>query len=106
METIVSAKEMSATLESALPLLAGKISGLGTAMLSNKLPTPSQVLNIVSERSKEDIGKIRNFLENQKILSFSETFGIEEFMGDLIMLVMVAFAGKSQSRVKFVSNQK
>jgi hypothetical protein len=96
-ETIVSAKEMGATLENALPILAGKISGIGTALLSNKLPTPKEALGILSNRSKEDIGKIRTFLENQKVLNFSSHSDkkLEEIMGDLILIIAVSFLGKN-----------
>lgn len=96
-ETIVSAKEMSATLESILPMLAGKVSGLGTALLSNKLPTPKETLEIISSRSKEDIDKIRNFLENQKVLNFSDSSNIkiEEIIGDITLMVLVSLMGKN-----------
>lgn len=93
-ETIVSAKEMSTTLESVLPMLAGKISGLGTSLVSNKLPTPSETLTIIRDRSKEDIGKIRNFLE--KSISFAESSqeNLVEILGDFTLLVLVSLMGK------------
>jgi hypothetical protein len=96
-ETIVSAKELSATLESALPILAGKITGIGTSMLSNKLPTPREALNIITSRSKEDIEKIKNLLTRSTQENFSEFSSEEkmaEFLGDFSLIVLLSLKGK------------
>ena len=94
-ETIVSAKEMSTTLENVLPMLAGKVSGLSTSLISNRLPTPKETLSLLQERSKEDIGKIRNFLE-KSALSFAEgsQVKLEEIVGDFVLLTLLSLRGK------------
>lgn len=95
-ETIISAKEMSVTMGSALPILAGKISGLGTALISNKLPTPKEALDIISSRSKKDIELIRNLLEGKGVLNFSGTYEetLGEILGDITLLIIISMMGK------------
>lgn len=96
-ETIVSAKELSATLESALPILAGKISGIGTSILSNRLPTPKEALNIITSRSREDVAKVRSFLTRGAQVNFTEFSSEEklaEFLGDFALVVLVSLKGK------------
>lgn len=97
-ETIVSAKEMSATLESALPILAGKISGIGTSMISNKLPTPREALNIIVSRSREDVNKVRGLLvksTQENFSEFSEEEKMAEFLGDFALIVLLSLKGKT-----------
>lgn len=97
-ETFVSAKEMSASLEAALPVLAGKFSGLSTSLLANKLPTMKEVVSMVSERSERDINTVRQFLKKSATTNFSEVGRkLEEVIGDITLLTLLPLMGKIKS---------
>lgn len=88
MEGFLEAKKIESTLNTVLPVLAGKVSGLGTAVATSKLPKPSTLLSMVVERSKEDIEKVRRVI-NPNQLGFSEgsppPIGI---LGDLTLIAL------------------
>lgn len=97
-ETFISAKEMSASLETALPILAGKFSGLGTALLASKAPSIREITTLIADRSDKDIGKIRQFLTNPLSRNFSEPGeGVEEIVGDIVLLSLMVVMGKMKS---------
>jgi hypothetical protein len=91
-ELMLSAKEVSTIVETALPVLAGKISGIGTSMLASRLPTPRELLTMVQERSKDDMGKVQAFL--RPYTSFAEMDDIAEVLGDVTLMVLVGLKGK------------
>lgn len=91
-EVFLSAKEVSTVVETALPVLAGKVSGIGTAMLANRLPTPKELLTIVQERSVVDIGKVQSFL--RPYVSFTEMEDVAEVLGDFTILALLGVKGK------------
>lgn len=91
-ELFISAKEVSTIVETALPVLAGKISGIGTSMLANKLPTPKEILSIVQERSAADTNRLLAFL--RPYTNFAEIGEVAEVLGDLTILALVGVKGK------------
>lgn len=96
-EMFISAKEVSTIVETAMPVLAGKFSGIATSLLANKLPTPSELVSIVKERSKEDMARVQFFL--RPYVSFSEgprgnMAEVAQILGDMVLLVLLGVKGK------------
>ena len=99
-EAFISAKEVSTVVETALPVLAGKISGLSTAIAASRLPTPGELLSMVQDRSRSDIGKVQSFL--RPYTNFAEIDDIGEILGDLTLVVLLGIKSRmdSKDRVK------
>lgn len=95
-ELFISAKEVSTIVETSLPILAGKVSGIGTSLLANRLPTPSELLTIVQERSRADMEKVQGFL--RPYVSFAESLNemdkVAEVLGDVTLLALLGVKSK------------
>lgn len=101
-EEFITAREVEGTLSVALPMLAGKFSGLGTALALNKVPSPQKLYNTVVERSGNDINKVKNWMDTSQI-KFAEASTPADLLGDLVLLALYTSAGKIK-RSKRVSN--
>lgn len=97
MEGFLEAKEIESTLNTVLPVLAGKLSGIGTAVAASKIPGPSSMLKKAIERSKEDIEKIKQVIKPGQ-LGFSELGPPMDILGDLTLIALyLAFKEKYES---------
>jgi hypothetical protein len=96
MEGFLESKEIESALNAALPILAGKISGLGTAVAASKIPSPKTLINKAIERSKEDIEKVRQFVRPGQ-MRFSESGPPLDILGDLTLIALyTALRGKHE----------
>lgn len=86
-ELFISAKEVSTIVETSLPILAGKVSGIGTSILANKLPTPGELLATVQQRSQADIAKLQSFVK--PYANFAEMDDIAEILGDFTLVALL-----------------
>ncbi len=94
MEGFLEAKEIESTLNTVLPVLAGKISGIGTAVAASKIPSPGYLLNRVIERSNQDIEKLRQAFKPSQI-GFSENNLSIDALGDLVLISLYMAYGKN-----------
>lgn len=95
-ELFISAREVSTIVETALPVLAGKVSGISTAMAASKLPTPGELLSMVQERSQSDIQKVQSFL--RPYTNFAEVDDIAEILGDLTLIVLLGVKSRMDNK--------
>lgn len=86
-ESYISSKEVESVLGAALPVLAGKLSGIGTAVLTSRIPSPRQMLEAASKRSAEDIAKVKQLLEPRQ-LNFKELTFPVDLLGDLAIIAL------------------
>lgn len=99
-EVFISAKEVSTIVESALPILAGKISGIGTSVVANKLPSPGELLSIIQERSQADLAKLQSFLK--PFTNFSEIDEVSQVLGDITLIALLGVKSRiSKPRVTY-----
>lgn len=95
-EVFISAKEVNTIVETSLPILAGKVSGIGTAMAANRLPTPGQLLSMVQERSQADVQKVQSFL--RPFTNFAEMDDIAEILGDFTLIVLLGIKSRLDNK--------
>lgn len=88
-ENFLASANVQASLERALPILAGKFAGLGTAFAGGKVPSATAMAKMVMERSRADTGKLVGLIRGAKFANFSESVPSEEFMADLSMLLLL-----------------
>lgn len=86
-ESFLASKEVETTLNTVLPILAGKISGIGATITASKLPNPRSLFNQLVSRSNEDISKIRNLIQPTGI-NFQEPAFPVSVMGDLTLVAL------------------
>jgi hypothetical protein len=86
-EGFLAAKEIESTLSTVLPVLAGKLSGIGTAVTTSKVPGPRELFNQLATRSKADIDKLRKLVNPTK-LNFKEPTFPTDYLGDLTILAL------------------
>lgn len=98
-ETIVSSKDISTVLESALPALAGKFSGLSVSIAANRLPSPGEVVNAVRKRSESDIKLLQGFV-GRVSENFAESSKVESIVGDLLLLTLLLVKGKNKIELR------
>lgn len=90
-DSFLSTQESREIVKQALPLLAGKFTGIGAALVGSKLPNMAQVSQIVSSRYKSDLSKIQR-LFGVTSDSFSEGLKqdrIADLLGDLSILALL-----------------
>lgn len=98
-EEFITAREVEGTLSVALPMLAGKFSGLGTALALNKVPSPRRLYDAVVERSGNDLNRVKDWM-NPSQVKFAEAPTPADILGDLILLALYASAGKIKKSEK------
>lgn len=70
-ENALSSREMAELVKSAGPVLAGKFTGIGTAIAGSKLPSAAQVADMIAKRSAEDTAKLMAFFRSPAV-NFAE----------------------------------
>lgn len=86
-ESYLASKEIETTLNTVLPVLAGKLSGIGTAVTASKIPNPRELFNQLATRSSADIDKLRKLVNPPK-LNFEEPTFPTDYLGDLTILAL------------------
>jgi len=94
-EEFLSSAEGKEMLKSALPLLAGKFTGIGVAFAGSRLPSLSQLSRIVAERSQSDIQKLRGFM-NPQMFNASEEKTIEDISQTLTDIFILSLLRSSR----------
>ena len=90
-EHIVEAHEARQIIQQAAPLLAGKFTGIGTAMAGGKLPGPGALARMVAERSAHDTKLLMDFFMH-RTPAYAEETGAARVMAELaIMSLMTAY---------------
>lgn len=87
MEGFLSTKEIESTLNTALPVLAGKVSGLGTAIAASKVPSPAKLARLIVERSESDILKLKQLIKPNELKFEESTFPIDT-LGDITLIAL------------------
>lgn len=82
-EEILSSREVSKVIEGAVPILAGKVSGIATAIAGSKLPSPSQLGSVIAQRSKEDTVKLLKMFRPTLEPQFTEANDLAELIADI-----------------------
>lgn len=70
-ETALSSRETAELIKTAGPVLAGKFTGLGTAIAGSRLPSAAKVAEMIVKRSAEDTARVAAFFKSPA-LNFSE----------------------------------
>jgi hypothetical protein len=86
-ESFLATKEIETTLNTVLPVLAGKLSGIGTAVTTSKVPGPRTLFNQLVKRSQDDINKLRQLVKPIET-EFKETTFSVDYLGDLTILAL------------------
>lgn len=87
MESFLSAKEIESALNTALPILAGKVSGIGTAIAASKVPSPAKLARLIVERSESDILKLKQLIKPNELKFEESTFPIDT-LGDITLIAL------------------
>ena len=88
-EHIMEAYEAKQVLQTAAPILAGKVTGIGTAIAGGKVPAPGEMAKMVAHRAVDDTKKLMEFF-GKKQLAFAEANGPEQLLGDLAIAALMA----------------
>lgn len=92
-ERFVSAKEVNSMIETALPAIAGKVSGFGVAAVAGKIPSPAEIGSLIRKRSAQDVDKLKRFI-SPLASNFGELEDVSSLLGDLSVLLAIALRGK------------
>ena len=88
-EHALSAAEAKQYLQTAAPILAGKVTGIGTAIAGGKAPTPATMAQGIASRAKADTQKLMDMFANRK-LAFAEGEGGEaKVLADLAVAALL-----------------
>lgn len=88
-ENFLSSRSVQASLEHALPILAGKFAGIGTAFAGGKVPSAAQVGKMILDRSQADSARLFNLLQGAKFANFSESLPSQDFLADVSVLLLL-----------------
>lgn len=90
-ENALTSREMSNMIKQAGPVLAGKFSGIGTAIAGSKVPSAAQIADMVVKRSVADTTRMMDFFKGAKFsLNFSEESVNKDQIHTLVDLYMIA----------------
>ena len=96
-EHAMSAAEAKKIIEQAAPILAGKVTGIGTAVIGGKLPPPGEMVKAIIDRSARDTKMLMDMFA-RRAPSFAEMDGAGEVLADLAMVALIsAYRGKTGS---------
>ena len=95
-EHLVEANEARQLIQTAAPVLAGKITGIATAFAGGKIPTPGEMAKIIADRSKADTMKLTNMIRPQS-MGFAEEDSTEiaKLLADIAIASLILSQGKS-----------
>lgn len=89
-ENALSSKEMAEVIKTTLPILAGKFTGIGTAIAGSKLPSAAKVAEMIAKRSAEDTARLAAFFRSPA-LNFAEESDVDrEAVESLVDLFMIS----------------
>jgi hypothetical protein len=92
-EHIMDSMEAKQILQIAVPTLAGKVTGIGTAVAGGKLPGPGAMVKAIVERSTNDTKMLMDMFA-RRTPAFAEMEGAGEVLADLAMVALFsAFKG-------------
>lgn len=88
-EHAMSSVEARKIIEQAAPILAGKVTGIGTAIAGGKLPGPGALVKGILERSANDSKMLMDMFA-RRTPAFAEMEGAGEVMADLAIVALIA----------------
>jgi len=96
MEHLVEANQARQLIQTAAPVLAGKITGIATAFAGGKIPAPGEMAKIIADRSREDTMKLISMIRPQS-LGFAEEdlTEISKLLADVAVASLILSQGKS-----------
>jgi hypothetical protein len=89
-ENALSSREMAELIKTAGPVLAGKFTGIGTAIVGSKLPSVAQAAEMIAKRSAEDTAKIAAFFRSPAVNFAEEPEVDREAVEGLVDVFMIA----------------
>jgi hypothetical protein len=93
-ESAVEAAEARQWIQNAAPLLAGKVTGISTAIAGGKMPPASQLVKGVIERSRADTNKLLDMLRPRQLgFAEGEDQGVAELLADLVVAALMIAHG-------------
>ena len=94
LETALDAAEAAKYVQLAAPTLAGKVTGITTAALGGKLPTPGSIIQGIIQRSKDDTNKLIEMVRPKEVAFAEENFdGIVELLADIAVAALLEMKG-------------
>ena len=93
-ESAVEAAEARQWIQNAAPLLAGKVTGISTAIAGGKVPPVSELAKGIIERSRTDTNKLLNMLRPKQV-AFAETDdkALAELFADIAIAALIVAHG-------------
>lgn len=92
-EHAMSTAEARKIIEQAAPILAGKVTGIGTATVGGKLPGPGTMVKSIVERSAKDTKMLMDLFAH-RTPAFAEMEKAGDVLADLAMVALIsAFKG-------------
>lgn len=93
-ETALDTIEAAKYVQIAAPVLAGKVTGITTATLGGKMPTPGEIVRGVIKRSREDTNKLLDMVRPKQVAYAEEDLdGIVELLADIAVAALVLRKG-------------
>lgn len=89
-ESAIASMGVRQSIEQAVPILAGKISGISVATVGSKLPSISQVSSYISRRYKQDTALLANALNLGKLQFSEEDENLQQVAEFLSLLSVVS----------------
>ena len=94
LETALDAAEAAKYVQLAAPTLAGKVTGITTAAVVGKLPTPGKIIQGIIQRSKDDTNKLLEMFRPKEVAFAEENFdGIIELLADIAVAALLEVKG-------------
>jgi hypothetical protein len=91
-EHIMDAMEAKQILQIAAPTLAGKVTGIGTAIAGGKAPTPGALAKGITERAVADTRKLMDMFGRRQVAFAESTGGEAKVLADIaVAALMVAY---------------
>jgi len=94
LETALDAAEAAKYVQLAAPVLAGKVTGISTAVVGGKLPTPGKIVQGILERSREDTNKLLALVKPREMAFAEENLdGVAELLADIAVAALLSMKG-------------
>ena len=93
-ESALETEHAKNLISTAAPILAGKVTGITTAIAGGKLPTPGQLVQGILERSREDTNKLLDMVRPKQVsFAESDTEAIAKLLGDIAIIALLEAQG-------------
>jgi len=94
-ESALSTEQARQWIQQTMPILAGKVTGITTAVAGGKVPSPGELTRIIVERSQNDSQKLLNAIRSQ--FSYAEDLNesgkLEELLADIAIASLLLTQG-------------